>query len=276
MTILEQINNVEGMVLLIFNHGLGDFCNFLPVFFELQKQTKTKLVIGSDSKRQLKEIYPNVVYVDSEIFDKNIYSFIYRVRYPEPCNSCLPVEHMTEMPKPYICASLEFGIPNFIWKPYRHMVERNKVIKRIGLHFFGHSSSLLKFCPQIIAEKIWQGIIEAGYMPFEVHMRPQFRLDYDCSANDIEKDVFPLATPENSLRFEEPNLKRLIEEIAKCEIFIGVDSGPLYLASAILGSDKVIGLENEKYIGAYFPTHINTISVKQYEKGKISTLLGRL
>jgi hypothetical protein len=59
------------------------------------------------------------------------------------------------------------------------------------------------------------------------------------------------------------------DEIAKCRYFIGVDSGPLYLASSILGHENLIGLENKKRIAYYCPKHMQTVSIKEYQPGTI-------
>ena len=72
-----------------------------------------------------------------------------------------------------------------------------------------------------------------------------------------------------SLRYEKADLKKMIEEIGKCKFFIGIDSGPIYLASALLGLDNIIGLENQKKHNNFLPKHIVTVPVLNYEAGSI-------
>jgi hypothetical protein len=48
-----------------------------------------------------------------------------------------------------------------------------------------------------------------------------------------------------------------------------VDSGPLYLATSILGHENTIGLENQKRVSYYCPKHINTVSIREYENGSV-------
>jgi len=61
----------------------------------------------------------------------------------------------------------------------------------------------------------------------------------------------------------------MIEEISKCKFFIGVDSGPIYLASALLGTDYIVGLENQKKHNNFLPKHIVTVPVLNYKSGVI-------
>jgi len=155
----------------------------------------------------------------------------------------------------------------FTWKPYR-MLNRWKVnnSKRVGIHLFGHTGMDKKFCPVDVAEEIWHEIISAGYKPYEIHMTPNFASDYP---DFIEADYIDCINKSCSLRYTEPNLLRMIQETGKCKFFVGVDSGPIYLASALLGTDRLIGLENQKKHNNFLPKHITTVSVNEYKSGTI-------
>ena len=271
MKLIEKIKRYKNS-LLIFEHGLGDIINFIPVWEEFCKQVGHEILLGSSEKRQFYLLHKKIINVNSLNSVHHFYDFIYKISYPDSSNPSIPIEHHNEAAKPYLCAYYELGLKPFIWKPW---VRKNewfkKNSKRIGVHLFGHTGMLTKFCPENIAVQIWNEIIEAGYEPFECHMRPKWANEYKYS--DRGQDYFDLVNKENSLRFEKANLKRLIEETGKCKFFIGVDSGPIYLASALLGVNNIIGLTNQKLHSHFIPSHISTVSVQNYESGTIYSII---
>jgi len=262
---IKEIKKKGGRSLFIFDHGLGDFINFMPVWFEFIRQTGVKPTLGSNFKRQF-NLIDDVISINS-LFDKRKYDYIYKILYPDPKNSSIPIDISDEPAKPYICAYHELGMEEFTWKPYKIFNKYfNKNSKRIGVHLFGHTGMDKKFCPVNVAEEIWNEIIEAGYEPYECHMKPDFADEYP---DYIEADSMECLTPDCSLRYEKADLGKMIEEIGKCKFFIGVDSGPIYLASALLGTDYIIGLENKKKHNNFLPKHIVTVPVLNYKSGTI-------
>jgi hypothetical protein len=158
-----------------------------------------------------------------------------------------------------------------VWTPYRFKRTADPT-KRVGVHFFGHTGAHHKFCPPEVANQIWKEIIEAGFEPFECHMRPDFRKRYnDCGIDDA-----CFIPDEQTIRYQKPSLSLLRDSISTCQYFIGVDSGPLYLASSILGHENVIGLENQKRIAYYCPKHISTLSVRDYQAGSVRQTLTQM
>jgi len=262
----EIATRTMGRCLLIFDHGLGDLILFMPVFNEFVKQAGVNVGLGSSAKRQFHLIDPKIKTVDSN-FDKRRYSYIYRVLYPDPQNTSIPIDVSDEPAKPYICALYELGLKEFTWKPYQMKNENFDLdSKRVGVHLFGHTGMDKKFCPVDAAEKIWQEIIEAGYEPFEMHMTPKFADEYP---DYLEAETLDCINEDCSLRFEKPDLGRMIDEISRCRYFIGIDSGPIYLASALIGVDRVMGLENLKRHNNFLPKHIVTIPVMGYVPGSV-------
>lgn len=269
MTILEKIKETKGKSLLIFNHGLGDFCNFLPVFIELQKQTKRKIYLGADKKRQFNIIYPEILSLDKNSNLKE-FDFVYTIRYPEPISNCSFIEQTEELSKPYICAYFELGMSEFVWCPYIIQAEnKEKNNKRIGLHFFGHTSKDKKFCSVLTAETIWEEIKELGYEPFEIHQISEKKF-FDS------QDTLKQINESNSLRFQKANLRTMIEEINKCQYFFGVDSGPVYLALSILKRKNIMFLQNKKKMSMYVPVSVSTLDTSNYRKGGVLDFLTSL
>lgn len=261
--VIDKIRASTRKPVFIFEHGLGDFIHYLPVHFEFEKQIQTNILLASSRSRQFHMIYPKVI--DSESIDTRTYGLIYKVHYPDTKSFIVPFEIYDEPSKPYLCAYYELGMDFFVWNPYRIKVPVEKNWKRIGVHFFGHTGCNEKFCSSNVAEMIWEEIISAGYEPFECHMRPDFRTRYQ----DCGRDECGFIPEGQTIRYQKPDLQLMKEEMAKCRYFIGVDSGPLYLASSILGHENVIGLENKKRIAYYCPKHISTVSIREYQPGTI-------
>lgn len=263
---IDKLRTTSGKSLFIFDHGLGDLINFLPVWYEFIKQAGIHPILGSSSKRQFDLIDKNIISID-DLFNKRRYNYVYKVLYPDPKDSSIPIDVSDEPPKPYLCAFYELGMDYFVWKPY-HMENKYKVdnSRRVGVHLFGHTGMHKKFCPVEVGEQIWKEIIEAGYEPYECHMTPDFADEYP---DFVEADFMNCLDKDCSLRYEKADLKKMIQEIGKCKFFIGIDSGPIYLASALLGLDNIIGLENQKKHNNFLPKHIVTIPVLNYEAGSI-------
>ena len=270
---IEQVVKARGKSLFIFEHGLGDLINFLPVWREFIEQTGFRSALGASEKRQFDFIYPDMLNIN-ESFNIRKYEYVYKILYPDPKNTSVPIDISDEPAKPYICAYYELGMSEFTWKPYKMFNKyANRNSKRVGVHLFGHTGMHKKFCPVDVAEQIWQEIIDAGYEPFECHMTPDFAEEYP---DFVEADSMECLTPDCSLRYETASLGRMIQEIGKCKFFIGVDSGPIYLASALLGTDYIIGLENQKKHNNFLPKHIITVPVLNYEPGTIINQLNSM
>jgi hypothetical protein len=271
---IDAVKRANKGSLFVFEHGLGDLINFLPVYKEFCKQTKVSVKIASSAKRQFHLIFSSIISLDDSLsFIRSQFDYTYRIHYPDSSNSNPPIELHNESAKPYLCAFHELGMSDFTWNPFRM---RNQWTvpnsNRVGVHLFGHTGMFCKFCPDSVAELIWKEIIQAGYEPYEVHMIPGFAKEYALSDRG-SNDNLSMINKTNSLRFEKPDLARMIEEIGKCKFFIGIDSGPIYLASALLGCERIIGLTNQKRHDNFLPKHIQTIPVGTYKKGSIIRIL---
>lgn len=271
---IDAVKKANKGSLFVFEHGLGDLINFIPVHKEFCRQTKISVKIASSAKRQFHLISSGIISLDG--FESSIrqkFDYIYRIHYPDSSNSNPPIELHNESAKPYLCAFYELGMSDFTWTPFR-MRNQSWVpnSNRVGVHLFGHTGMSCKFCPNSVSELIWNEIVSAGYEPYEVHMIPNFAKEYTIEDRG-DNCTLSMINPTNSLRFEKPDLARMIEEIGKCKFFIGIDSGPIYLASALLGCDRIIGLTNQKRHDHFLPKHITTTSVGSYKKGSIIKIL---
>lgn len=248
-----------GKVLFVFQHGLGDLMLFLPIVEALEKEFPNVVFkIGYDEKRNFhflgRRSYPlssNLVFRD---LLKN-FSYVFHISYPEPThqNSGYPI-------KPYLCNKMEIGLPNFVWKQYRFPVElKNENSNLVGLHFFGNTNSVRKNPTGVCAKRMLREISLLNLDYFEVHMIMDWTKEISRRMGE------GLFSKGNSFRFENPSIERMIEKICECKYFIGVDSGPLYLAGSILGFDKVIGIQKLLKIDRYLPVSIPVIDVNMYK-----------
>lgn len=259
-----------GKAVLMFNHGLGDLCLFLPLFESLQKQyPHWDIYIGLNSNRKYL-IHPKVIILDPPYGQYEDIDLIFGLHYPEPPRDQrelinwkrgnTPVKNIETITKPYLCNEVEIGLNNFQWKPFRYKVEESeRYSNRIGVHFFGYTSTLKKDADLYTAELIWDEIKSMGYEPFEMQMIPEL----------IEDVKTPYFIGNNTLRYSKPDICRMAREIHKCNYFMGVDSGPLYLAGSVLGFDKVIGLEKQRKINKVLPLKINLINIENYKDGSV-------
>lgn len=266
-----MISNNSYRALFVFDHGLGDFINFLPVYHEFQRQVGKRVILGSPDKRQFNLIDKNVISLSNFNNIRSGFDYIYKIHYPDSVNSTPPIEWHTEAAKPYLCAYYELGMEPFTWAPLVLENKEEPIDNRVGVHLFGHTGMHRKACSLELVEMIWNELLEEGYEPFEIHMIPNFASEY--SNFDRGDDALDIIHSGNSLRFEKPDLARMIEETSKCKFFIGIDSGPIYLASALIGSDNIIGLVNLNRHDHFFPKHISTINVNTYKKDTIKRIL---
>jgi ADP-heptose:LPS heptosyltransferase len=257
-----------GKVLFIFDHGLGDLINFLPLYNSIRSFfPDCTFKIGVPEKRKYtKDIHRSIILLgDSFRSTMQYYQHIFKIYYREP----LVEEKNSGLQKPYLCNIQEMGIPNFIWKPFKYsdfVVDLNGS-SYIGVHFTGSTNPNLKNVNFEIMEKIWREIEDCGYTPFDVHM--------DCCTT-LNKKYPDFINEENSLRFSELDISKLIESICKCNYFFGIDSGPFYLASSILGVDRCVFLKNKVNVEWYFPNQVNVIDTRKYQYGVIKRMLRKL
>lgn len=121
----------------------------------------------------------------------------------------------------------------------------------------------------------------------------------DCSFNvkrfdiDFEEDTmnFDLAVPtpqpvmkpmvvscrvNGNVLIDLDKVTKLIYDIADCKYFVGVESELMLLASMILGPDQCILLSKDLFFPTTFPELVNTVDVKDYQKGDISNMFNFL
>jgi hypothetical protein len=259
-------------ICIMFNHGLGDFINFLPLFESIVKTyPNIEFSIGFSPNRNFKFLHKKGRIIDAPYGKyENDFDLIIGLQYPEPPRTDvlkkyyeeLGIKNVNTITKPELCNEMEIGLNNFEWKQYKFKVKKNS-IKRVGVHFFGHALAKDKNVDIDVAEKIWNEIKLCGFTPFEIQMIP---IDY---ITQIENPDFI----DNTIRYKFPNIRIMFEELTKCDFFFGIDSGPLYLAGSILGFNKVRGLEKNIKFAKMIPYNIISIDVAKYKNGSVENEL---
>jgi ADP-heptose:LPS heptosyltransferase len=255
-----------GRALFVFDHGLGDLINFLPLFNEIKRLfPRCVFEIGTPISRNNSYLHPSIIPLGDNFRAIIPYcTHIFKIQYPEPTME----EKNSGIRKPYFCNTREMGIPNFIWKPYTfNWSINNNGSNKVGVHFTGSTNPKAKNIDFKIMESIWNEIEKCGYIPIETHM--------NCG-NTLDKSYPSFINDTNSLRFNNLDLSILIDNIKECKFFFGIDSGPFYLACAILGTDRCIFLEKNMDLNWYFPYPMKCIDTKKYKKGDIKKVLQNL
>lgn len=254
--------NTNGRILLLFNHGLGDVLNFLPIFRELKERFPNwRIELGLEKGRNLTIIHKNIYEYDKlRIRDiHRLFTHIFSIAYKEPFGNLIS--------KPMYCNLKEIGLDNFEWSPYTFNVKlNNENLDRVGIHFEGNTNQKNKSLKLEQSIELWRYLNENDLLPFEIH-NPGFNNNNSMGYSFIPRN--------QTIRFENPTIEKMIQEISKCKYFIGIDSGVLYLAMSILGPDRCIGIQKNYLIEKYAPININTINIegdKSWDKRELEKL----
>lgn len=226
-----------GSAVFIFNHGLGDFVNFLPIYYELKKRYKRwNLHMACSDYRDFQSPHLSCFNIGKNpriLFRK--YTCCFNLSYPEP-----PLGD--SLCKPYYCNENIIGMKDFEWKQFV-MFPNFSVDKRsklVGFHFQGNSNADIKNVNSELAKMMVREVSNAGFVP------------YLC---------------------QNFNLNQMISKMKETRFFVGIESGPFYLSGTIIGYDNCIGLERNMLFQRYLPLQISKINVDYYQQGMLADLL---
>jgi hypothetical protein len=201
-------------------------------------------------------IFPDCVFLDDfDHFEDMDYDYIFLVHFPVEGG---------EITKAELCCQTEIGCP-LIWE-YAEIPEWPRGVKYpsrlIGIHY--HNTALpTVFNPsREIAEKIWNEVIDAGYMPIEL----DFQHVYHNPVN--EKFDFIDCT----VRKSRATMSNLLSLIRSCAGVIAVPSGPLHCALA-MNPDRVLYLEKGVPVKRFTYWDIPSINVNEYKDGGVKAWL---
>lgn len=225
----KLVNNIqEGdkRILIIFWHGLGDLVMFLSPFYFLKGlypdiHFDIGLVDGLDQEY----ICPEAVLLTGENMDnleKMDYDLVAKVHFPMN-------EGQEEFTKGEWSCLHELGIEP---RGGHRAISKGKN-RLVGVHF--NITCLPDACnPDYeTAKKIWQDIIDAGYIPIETHFEHVFH-------NPVNKKFDFVGC---SVRGVHARVSTLLGLLNQCFAFVGVVSGNFHCALATLPTERVFFLQ---------------------------------
>jgi len=250
-------------VLLIFWHGLGDLIMFLNPYEALASEfPEIKFDLAVQKGLSFEDVVPKAMLVTADdIKDENLkkldYDLIAKIHFPMN-------EGQTKYTKGEWCCIHELGI-----KPVAgHHSLYTRPSKLVGIHY--QITCLPDSCnpDRDTAEKIWNEVLEAGYIPLETHFEHVFHNPVNKKFDFIDASV----------RRVKPRVNTLIGLIQRCSAFIGVVSGNFHVALAALPPKRVMLLEKHFKLKCFTRLPIARASILpgEYKEGSISKWLNTL
>ena len=244
-------------VILVFHHGLGDLILFMEVYNKL-------ITLFPDIKIDLalQEGTGQEVLAPAAILAKNVnipldgYDYTFHVHFPM-CEGQHGLWTKAEW-----CCLQEMGIEpvsNYPQLP----VDILSIL--IGVNF--QATALPGACnpSEEVAEKIWNEVIEAGYIPVETSFEHCYfnpvNVRFDC----VDRDVRSIPA----------GIDKLIRLMSHCHANITVATGTLPLSIALMPS-RTLYLEKDFSIKSYTRQAIASVNVNDYKDGVVKGWLEKI
>jgi hypothetical protein len=235
-------------ILIIFWHGLGDLVMFLNPFYRLRElYPDTQIDLAVQQGLSFEDIVPFAKTVsgdDMDKLDQQPYDYVVKIHFPM-------TEGHIEYTKGEGCCINELGIPPVCG----HRLINPGPSRLIGVHF--NITCLPDSCnpDEETAQRIWQEIKDAGYIPIETHFEHVFhnpankKFDFiDCTVRKAPARI--------------RNLQGLLGSLAG---FVGVVSGNFHLALAILPCNRIFFLQKLFQLESFTRLPVARASIKPGE-----------
>ena len=235
-------------VLIIFWHGLGDLIMFLNPYACLQELLpEVQFTLAVQKGLSFEDIVPGAKFIDGEDMNhlaEMDYDLVVKVHFPMS-------EGQTEYTKGAWCCKHELGI-----EPVNgHRLIAGRSSPLIGVHFNITCLPDAANPDEEIAKKIWQEIIDAGFIPIETHFEHAFH-------NPVNKK-FDFV--DCSVRKAHATIANLVGLMGCLSGFVGVVSGNFHIALAILPSNRVFFLEKHFSIECFTCLPVARANIKPGE-----------
>lgn len=231
-------------VLIVFWHGMGDLLMFLPVYNHIVKiysDLRFDLCIQAGVGHEY--IAPDAIVVDEADFvTEHDMAFVVNFPMGEGDDSMTKSEH---------CMVQEIGLPPKFFGLAPVQPQGNRLV---GVHLQGTCLPGKTNPDDALAERVWNNIIEAGYVPIDLHFEHLY--------HNKDNVRYPWLT--RHCRDLMPSLATLQMLMWQCMAFVGVASGPWVLALTTM-PDRTIYLQKDHGIKCYvrkqavdapsYPTH---------------------
>jgi len=234
-------------VLIPFWHGVGDVVMVLPIIAKLRElYPEITFKLGLCKGLDQETFVTDAVLLDGDWREKALdlgYDLVYPLNFP--------LERMEDLSKTKaeVCCEEEVGIDPVCG----HVPLKAK--KFVGVCFQCTSVPWVANADPEIAQKIWNEIKEAGYVPIET----QFT---HCFANPDNKLMDFI---DAHVRGCPARIETLMAVLNSCSFFIGTVGGNFHLALSILGPDRVMLLEKDLKREHFTKDEIATADLKDYK-----------
>jgi hypothetical protein len=246
---------------LVFYHGLGDLIMFLNPYFALKNlYPDIEFTLMVQSGLSFEDIVPDAYFLkpgDMENLENLPYDLIAKIHFPMS-------EGQTEFTKGEWCCLHELKIPPVCG----HHLVKPLPSKLIGVHF--NITCLPGSCnpDEETAQKVWNEIREAGFIPIETHFEHIFH-------NPVNKK-FDFV--DCSVRKAQARISNLVSLMSSLAGFVGVVSGNFHLALAILPSNRIMFLQKHFKLECFtrLPVARASIMPGEYKGGETKKWLETL
>lgn len=233
---------------IFFGHGVGDCIQFRVILDKLKQlypSISFKMILQKGLDEEI--FYPDCLFGNSI---ENIKESNYDLDLVASIHFPVEVPGLT---KSELCCIEELGIEP-IWGHKPLPIYPSKLI---AVHFNLTSIPEAVKPSEEVAEKIWNEIREAGYIPIETHFSHVF--------DNPENKMFPFI--DCTVRKCKPKMESLLGLISSCAGFIGVVSGPFHAALSILPIERICYLEKNIEVECFTKKPVYKIDLLNYKDG---------
>lgn len=243
---------VPARCLVIFCHGVGDLVMFLPAYDALRRHFPlTEFKLGVLKGLTYLDLVPDAIELEGdeinndELTSKLGFDLVAKITFPMS-------EGSGEHTKGEFCCVHELGIHPVGGHGALPSAKRSRLC---AVHF--QITCLPGSCnpDEQTAERIWNDVLAAGWVPLEVHFQHIFH-------NPVNQK-FPFI--DATVRRCRPELKTLAGLIEHAGAFVGVVSGPFHVAMSVLPADRVLLLEKDFHRQDFTHSNIRTADLRNYQ-----------
>jgi len=246
-------------VLIAFFHGIGDVIMFIKVFEKLKElYPNIHFDLGLCKGLGEEEIYPNAILLNPdwrEKFDTLGYDLVFS------CNMPMNETQIAYTKGEWSCLK-ELGI-ELTWGHTAPEIIKNRLI---GVHFQITCLPDSANVPYEIAQKVWNEIKEAGFIPIETLCQHVFHNPVNKKYDFIDRHI----------RDIQPKISTLAGIIQSCAAFICGVSGNMHVALGLLPPERIVLLEKDFLAPSFTKLPITRMNIKKYEDGSIKKWLEKL
>lgn len=258
----KRIEEVKpARMLLIFWHGVGDLVMFLPVFEAIRKAYPAmQITLGVPLGLTYRDLVPDALELTGD--EVNVDECTSKLPFDLVAKITFPMnEGQVELTKGEWCCEHEIGIPPVAG----HGAVAAHATRLCAVHF--QITCLPDSCnPDApTAERVWNDVLGAGWVPLEVHFQHIFH-------NPVN-EKFPFI--DASVRRCRPELRTLTGLIRHAGAFVGVVSGPFHVAMSVLPPERVLLLEKDFKRACFTKRQIKTADLRNYN-GEVKEFLSAL